>query len=161
MANTWVNRTTSQPVYATDAAGMTERYGSGVDFHTYSNNAEWLYDPDLSAVTGEPVKYWIITGDVVTLMDQAAKDAVDADELSATRDSQANIFDGVEAYERAFALMLLDEINGLSNKINAILDAIDAANNLGDVKTAIAAVADRPIRTIADIKTGFRNKLGS
>jgi hypothetical protein len=40
----------------------------------------WIINPDLSAVEGFPSKYWIITGDVVTLMSQAERDAVDAAE---------------------------------------------------------------------------------
>ena len=39
---------------------------------------DWIIDPDVSAVAGFPTRYWIITGDVVTLMDQAARDSVDA-----------------------------------------------------------------------------------
>ena len=39
----------------------------------------YVVNPDLSAVEGFPSIYWIITGDVVTLMDQAARDTVDAD----------------------------------------------------------------------------------
>jgi len=40
--------------------------------------ATYIINPDLSAVTGWANKYWEITGDVVTLMDAAARDAVDA-----------------------------------------------------------------------------------
>ncbi len=148
MAN-FLHRTTKRYLTSQDPNGLPEPL------------ANYIEGPDLSAVTGFASKYWVITGDVVTLMSQAQRDAVDAAELSAQRDAQANVFDGVEAHERAFALMLLDEINGLSTKINAILDAIDGANNLADVKTAVAAIADRPMRNISDIKTGFRNKLGT
>ena len=39
---------------------------------------DWVINPDLSGVIGIPVKYWKITGDVVSEMDQSEKDAVDA-----------------------------------------------------------------------------------
>ena len=38
----------------------------------------YIQDPDMSAVAGEPNIYWVITGDIVTLADQATQDAIDA-----------------------------------------------------------------------------------
>ena len=38
----------------------------------------WIINPDLSTLVGVPSKYWEISGDVVSAMNQAAKDAVDA-----------------------------------------------------------------------------------
>jgi len=38
----------------------------------------WIINPDLSGVIGVPKKYWKITGDVVSEMNQSEKDAVDA-----------------------------------------------------------------------------------
>lgn len=29
---------------------------------------DWVINPDMSAVAGQPVKYWAISGDTVTLM---------------------------------------------------------------------------------------------
>lgn len=48
---------------------------------------DWIVDPDLSAVDGVPVKYWKITGDVISGMDQSEKDAVD---LAAVPAAKAN-----------------------------------------------------------------------
>ena len=42
---------------------------------------DWIINPDISAVVGFDRKYWIITGDSVTLMDQTARDALDAAEF--------------------------------------------------------------------------------
>lgn len=39
---------------------------------------DWIINPDLSGVVGVPKKYWKITGDVVSEMNQAEKDVVDA-----------------------------------------------------------------------------------
>ena len=122
---------------------------------------DWLHDPDLSAVTGYGSQYWVITGDVVTLMDQAARDAVDAQILSDTRDAIANELDQLEGGLRALTGSILDELNAHALKLNAILDAIDGAGNLNEVKTAIAAITDYPQRTIAQVKTVFRNWLGN
>jgi hypothetical protein len=38
----------------------------------------WIVNPDLSSVSGVPIKYWKITGDAVSEMNQTEKDAVDA-----------------------------------------------------------------------------------
>jgi hypothetical protein len=121
----------------------------------------WIINPDLSAVDGFPDKYWVITGDVVSLMDQAQRDAVDAGNVDTGRDAVAALIDRVEAYERAFALALLDELNAHSTKINAILTAIDNGGTLAQVKTNIAAIADLGQRSVAQMKTAIRGKLGS
>jgi len=42
---------------------------------------DWIINPDLSGVVGVPKKYWLITGDVVSEMNQAQKDVVDATQL--------------------------------------------------------------------------------
>jgi hypothetical protein len=123
--------------------------------------AEWIINPDLSAVAGFPSQYWIITGDVVTLMDQAQRDAVDAAALDAQRDNTAEVLAQPEAYPRGYALVALDELNAHALKTNAILDAVDAATTLADLKTRIAAIADYPQRTIQQMQTAVRNKLGT
>jgi len=74
---------------------------------------EWIINPDMSAVVGEPSKYWIITGDNVTLMDQAARDAVDAAEETAQLDSIADELDQTRTIMRAFAEVVLDQVNDL------------------------------------------------
>jgi hypothetical protein len=142
-----VNRTTKQFLQSVNTT----------DFPT----AQWIINPNLSAVTGFESKYWIITGDVVTLMDAAARASVDAAILSAARDATANQLDGVENVLRAFMLTLLDELNAHATKINAILTAIDGAGTFSAMKTSIAAITDYPSRTGTQIKTTVRSKLGS
>jgi hypothetical protein len=97
-----------------------------------------IWKPDLSDVAGFATKYWVVAAypdDSVSLMDQAARDAVDAAELSAQLDSIADeIGTGVQ-YDRAFALVVLDEIN------------------------ALRTAATLPMRTAAQLKTPVRNKL--
>lgn len=68
---------------------MAARFGgSFVDGNgnALSNEAA-IYQPDLTAVTGFDSKYWVITGDIVSLMDQATRDAVDAAELQTIKDA--------------------------------------------------------------------------
>ena len=40
--------------------------------------ADWIINPDLSALAGVPTKYWKVVGDTVIEMTQTEKDAVDA-----------------------------------------------------------------------------------
>lgn len=58
-----VNRTTGQ-------------YRKSVNTPDY-DTADWLINPDLSAVLGIPQQYWKVEGDSVVEMNQAEKDAVD------------------------------------------------------------------------------------
>lgn len=99
--------------------------------------ADWIINPDMSAVDGQPSKYWIITGDVVTLADQSTRDAIDSALLSASRDDTVAQLDEEEDVLRAFMLVVLDEINTLRT-----------LHSLSE-------------RTVAQMKTGIRNKLGS
>lgn len=99
---------------------------------------DWIINPDLSAITGFASRYWTITGDVVTLMNQAARDAVDLALLTSGRDNiTAAQVDNVESILRAFVLVTLDEVNILR-----------AAAGLG-------------ARTTLQLRTAIRNKLGS
>lgn len=49
---------------------------------------DWIINPDLSGVVGVPVKYWKITGDVVSEMNQSEKDVVDAVLLPGQKDTK-------------------------------------------------------------------------
>lgn len=82
---------------------------------TPNGNVEWIYNPDITAVDGHPHKYWVtpVVGTVAELASQAEQDAVDAAELVASRDALANEIDRNESYSRAFALLVLDELNAL------------------------------------------------
>ncbi len=161
--NDWVNRTTLEHINASPSS-MALRFPAEVFVDSDgkpASNANWIYDPDLSSVIGQSNIYWVATGDAISLMDQAAMDAVDAQQLSDRRDNQAAQLDDVNADLRALARMILDELNSHAEKITAILDAIDNASSLADVKTAIAIIADQPERNIVQMRTVFRNKLGS
>ena len=60
---------------------------------------------------------------------------------------------------RAFALLVLDELNAHAVKMNAVLTAIDTGANLTAVKANIAAIADYPARTAAQLKQAIRDKI--
>ena len=122
MAN-YLHRTTKQYLTSTSPASLPEP------------EANYIEDPDLSPVAGFPSIYWIITGDIVSLMDQAARDAVDAANLIASRDALADELDRAETFMRAFALIVMDELNILRGQ-----------HGLAD-------------RTPAQLKTALRNRL--
>lgn len=123
--------------------------------------AQWIIEPNLSAVVGQPAKYWTITGDVVTLMNAGERAAVDAAELNVSRDATAATMDAMENWMRAFALACLDEFNLHATRQRALLTAIDNNATLATIKTAVLAINDIPDRTIAQLKTAVRNKLGN
>lgn len=60
---------------------------------------------------------------------------------------------------RAVLLAALDEFNLHALKINAILDAVDAATTLANLKSAVALIADYPQRTRQQLVTAIRNKI--
>ena len=99
---------------------------------------DWIIDPDVSSVAGFPSYYWTITGDVVTLMSQAERDAVDAQRAAdaVAQNIQANKdrFDN-EDILRAVVKLMIDEVNTLR---------------------ALHSLADR---TAAQARTAIRNAL--
>lgn len=164
MRNDWLNRNTKQLVINTSPGDMAAAYPSetfvdpdGIP----ASNENWIYDPELGAVEGWPARYWIITGDTITLMDDAARSLIDAALLEAARDMVASQLDDAEDILHAFMLLVLDELNAHAGKINAILDAIDAGATLADVQTQIRTISDYPTRTAQQLRDGIRNKLGS
>lgn len=120
-----------------------------------------IENPDLSAVAGFDSRYWAIIGDTITLMSAAERAVVDVAELTARRDSAVAQFDDIEDAMRAVVLVVRDELNAHAAKINVILTTIDGASTLANLKTAIAAIPDYPTRSITDLRTAIRNKLGS
>jgi hypothetical protein len=50
-------------------------------------------------------------------------------------------------FTRALCLTAMDEFNAHALKINAILDAVDAATSLADLKSRVALISDYPQRT--------------
>lgn len=89
----------------------------------------------------------------------AISPAVLAAKLAARRDAIVADMEDLESYTRAFALVMLDELNLHAARTTAILNAIDAGSNLTAVKANIAAIPDVPQRTVAQLKAAVRVKL--
>lgn len=132
----------------------TKQHLRSVNTPDYSE-VNWIINPDLSAVAGFASKYWTISGDDVLLMDQAARDAVDAAEAAAQvvadKIAEKLRYAGERAL-RAIVLMLIDEnnimreaITTLSTQANAVAGSID--------------IQDLSDRTPAQAKTAFENKV--
>ena len=139
--NQWVNRTTREFVQQTSSGEMERRFPAEV-FHDAegepTSNANWIHAPDLSAVVGQPTKYWIIAGDSVRLMSQVARDAVDAGEVRDRRDSQiATVLDDPESDLRQVVKLIVGEINLLRQQHGL------------------------PDRTLVQVRNQLRNGLGS
>lgn len=60
---------------------------------------------------------------------------------------------------RALVLVLLDELNAHAAKINAVLTAIDSGSTLAQIKSNIAATADYPTRTAAQVRAVLQDKV--
>ena len=111
--------------------------------------ADWIHNPDMLQVVGYESKYWIITGDNVYLMDQAARDAVDAAELVAQKDAEADNFDAAGTYFKAAMEVMIDGFNVLREQFNT---TTRQSAQLTDTNLA-------PY-TLAQLKTAVRGKLG-
>ena len=76
--------------------------------------ANYIKDPDLSSVQGQPSKYWEISGDVVSLANQGTRNAIDAD-IAAQQELEDNQFQKDQYTDneifRAQIKYVVDEIN--------------------------------------------------
>lgn len=89
------------------------------------------------------------------------KVAVDLAALEASRDSLVQQLDQQEDILRAFMQMCMDEFNMHGQRINAILTAIDGGANIGAIKASVLAIQDVPTRTVQQLRTAIRAKIGT
>ncbi len=143
----FVHRITFQQLNSTDPNSLPE---------SVSNYVE---GPDLSPVVGVPRIYWVLTGDIFSEMGPAAKSAVDIVLENAKFDSIADELDAIETITKAFAEVVLDELNTHSLQINEVLSAIEGASNFNQVKANFSAITGSTPRTLAELKTAVRGKL--
>lgn len=108
-----------------------------------------------------PQQYRKWTGAAVEEMTGPEKTAADLAALEASRDAIVQHLDQQEDILRAFMGMVMDEFNLHSQRVNAILTAIDGGANIGAIKTSVLAIQDLPTRTLLQLRTAIRSKIGS
>lgn len=125
------------------------------EYHPSANTpdfpvADWIINPDLTAVAGEPRKYWIITGDVVSLASLAEQAIIDAaiDTTRRNRDraqasGAADDPQAVGMQNRSIIEVFNQRDNFLVNRIIQLQDAMDAmkasTGAIGNLRDAIPA----------------------
>ena len=135
----WLHRTTKQLLISVPSGELPEPIGV------------YIEEPDLSAVTGFPNIYWTIVGDVVSLMSQAARDAVDVADEVTSRDAQiAADVDRLESTLRQIVKMMVSEINILRQQFNTTTGEV---NQLTDTNFAP--------RTLAQVRNQLRSSYGT
>ena len=107
-----------------------------------------------------PLRYRKWVTDHVEEMTQPEKDAVDFALMEAARDSIVQQLDQQEDILRAFAGLLVDQLNAHTARTNALLDAIDGAASLAALKTAAASIQNLPTVNLAQLRQAIRNKIG-
>lgn len=91
------------------------RYLQSVNTPEYVDNPNALINPDLTNVSGVPIKHWKRDGDSVVEMNQAEKDALAQDQLT-TRKSLANTYQ-IDIKTAITALVKVINLRLPSNKI--------------------------------------------
>ena len=121
----------------------TKQYLTSVSTPDYPVGA-WIINPDMSAVVGEPSKYWTITGDDVTLKspaEQAVVDAaLDAQKTQADRGEVIATPDNTDALGTQIRALiqltnkrdnyLTNRIIELQNRVQAMCDSSGAVANM-------------------------------
>ena len=135
--------------------------------------ANYIEDPNMSAVAGQPRKYWVISGDTVSLADaagQAAADSAEATEIN-TADRSLNVrnVDNVNAVgmnTRALLQNANKRINWLTNRVLELqedLQAIKATNGPADnIRGAIrASYSATATRSLPDAIQAYKDEINS
>lgn len=143
-------------------------YRQSVNTPEFEGQANVLVNPNLSAVAGQPVKYWKHVAGAIQLMTQGERDAVDAAlasaALSAARVSAKDQIIGtipLPILLRALADILKDEINILRGWTVSFKAEVAASASLADLKTRVATLSTLDDRTLAQLKTAIRNRIDS
>ena len=112
----------------------TKHYHTDVDLTQYAE-ADWIHDPDLSAVEDVMRRYWNIVGDTVTEMSQASKEAVDAADLATFKaHGTSRILRDMHAYiEGKYPSVVFNMLNNLdSDAVNS--DLVNRMTYIDDMR---------------------------
>ncbi len=96
------------------------------------DQAEWLINPDLSAVDGVPRSRWIIDGDSIRLPDAGETAAFDAADLAAAKEAKINAINAKTGQLIESGSVIINGVSistALTNQVS--LQAIDALVSKG------------------------------
>lgn len=135
--------------------------------------AQWIINPDVSLVAGNPTKYWKITGDIVTLMNAAEQQAVDDAETAALlADAQADATalpdDPLSVDVRALILNANKRTNWLTNRVEELQAAIVAieqsqggTGNMRDAIRTVLPFSATSTRTLPAAIQGYKDDIAA
>ncbi|MGV8838984.1 MAG: hypothetical protein ACWA6X_01630, partial [Bauldia sp.] len=96
---------------------------------------------------------------VWTVRDKTAEELAAA--LEAARDFGIAPMDKEGRFERAFALLFLDELNHHAAKLQQVLTAAAQTTSLADFKTRMSNITPIPQRTAEQLRDAIRAKIGT
>ena len=119
-----------------------------------------IYDPDLTAVAGQPEKFWKLNGDRVELMNPAEQRAVLDAEETALKDALAAEYEAPHPNQRRGEFEVdVDEINDFGVLINEIIDISATANNFANFQGRMNALSRRSTKSLSNQVSSLRTKL--
>lgn len=148
--------------------GQTPQYHPSVNTADYESNPDALINPDVTAVAGQPLRYWKRVVNAVELMTQGERDAVDAAALAAAIDAFRDA--AAEAAEaqaelglviRALVIVTVEELNDIRLWLRDFKTATAGAATLAAFKTAVAALPNMPDRTAVQARTALLNHINA
>ncbi len=115
---------------------------------------DWLWNPDMEVSKGVPSKYWKVSGDIVSVMTPDERAVEDTTPVDPSAHIKVNVMLGNYPMP-VFMLVVLEEFNRHSARINALLSAIEGATNLASLKAEARAISALPLRTPKQLKTAM------
>jgi hypothetical protein len=117
-----------------------------------------IYTPQIEAVDRQYRK-WVT--DHVEEMTAGEKATADVALLTAQRDAAVAQLDRTEDVLRAVVQAVMDELNSTAAAYNALRGACAAATSVADLRTRANATATLPTRTLGQIRTAIRARIGT
>jgi len=137
---------------------MSLGFSPFVDFNVSINKAgavsvEWL------SISPQPTDEEVAARELtVEYSDWVAENGGDPT-LARRKQAEDNLSINSNMLLRSVILTMVDEFNRHSDRTNAILDAIDGANNLSSLKSAIGVIDNIPARTGAQLRSAAIAKI--
>lgn len=142
-----------------ESTGQVLEYRLNQNESDYTGRTDVVVDPNVSAFSNLPLRYWKVVAGVVQLMTLAEQAEVDAVFLRANAKVNLSGKSDLGVILRAFSDITKDEINILRQWIVSFKVEAAAATNLSNFQSRIASLPNLPDRTLAQLKTAIENRI--
>lgn len=147
-----------------DSLKKVIEYRQSVNTPDFDWRSDVLVNPEVSALSGIPIKYWKVVNNQVLEMTQAEKDYRDGLEAQDIIDKAKSLAKTLQASDaaqerlmRAIVKLTVDQLNNLRTWTNQFKTVVANSNSLADIKSGVDGLQTFTTITYQDA----RNAIGT